>query len=263
MRNPWFIDLLESARSELRAIGLNLFLSEVDPRQDNSSVLDAFIEARVDGLLCLGTMPLSEHLVAAADVLPTVVVSGREPDLPTVDVVAGDDYAGASKATAHLIETGHTRIAHLAGTGRAAELRAEGYCDQMRTSGLADYIHLEVSDRSEAGDAAAAHALLASEGRPTAILANNDYAAVIVMSHAQSSGLSVPNDVHVVSYDNSFRARTDYIGLTTVDNNYAEMGRIAARQLAHRIDAPGAARSVTLLEPNLLVRKTTRPIQDR
>jgi DNA-binding LacI/PurR family transcriptional regulator len=66
-----------------------------------------------------------------------------------------------------------------------------------------------------------------------------------------------------VSYDNSFRARTDYIGLTTVDNNYAEMGRIAARQLAHRIDAPGAARSVTLLEPNLLVRKTTRPIQDR
>ena len=38
MRNPWFIDLLESARSELLALGLNLFLSEVDPLQNNSSV---------------------------------------------------------------------------------------------------------------------------------------------------------------------------------------------------------------------------------
>jgi DNA-binding LacI/PurR family transcriptional regulator len=260
MRNPWFIDLLESARSELLTLGLNLFLSEVDPLQNNSSVLNAFIEARVDGLLCLGTMPLSDDLVGAADGLPTVVVSGREPDLPSVDVVTGDDFAGAAKATAHLIGLGHTRIAHLAGTGRAAELRADGFRDQMRKHGLTEHIRVEVSDRSEAGDAAAAQALLTPAGRPTAILANNDYAAVIVMSHAQALGLSVPDDLSVVGYDNSFLARTDYIGLTSVDNNYAEMGRIAARQLAHRIDAPGAPRSVTLLDPNLLVRKTSRPI---
>lgn len=260
MRNPWFIDLLESARSELRAMGLNLFLSEVDPRQDNSSVLDAFIEARVDGLLCLGTMPVSEQLVAAVDGLPTVVVSGREPDLPTVDVVTGDDYVGASKATAHLIDRGHTRIAHLAGTGRAAELRADGYRDQMGNHGLAEHIRVAVSDRSEAGDTAAADALLAPIDRPTAILANNDYAAVILMSRAQSSGLSIPGDLSVVGYDNSFLARAEYIGLTSVDNNYAEMGRLAARQLARRIETPMSARSVTLLDPNLMVRRTTRSI---
>ena len=260
MRNPWFIDLLESARSELLALGLNLFLSEVDPLQNNSSVLDAFIEARIDGLLCLGTMPASEHLVAAADGLPTVVVSGREPDLPGVDVVTGDDYAGASKAITHLIDRGHTRIAHLAGTGRAAELRAAGYRDQMCSHGLAEHIRVAVSDRSEAGDAAAAEALLASIGRPTAILANNDYAAVILMSHAQSLGLSIPGDLSVMGYDNSFLARADYIGLSTVDNNYAEMGRMAAHQLARRIEAPNSARSVTLLDPKLVLRKTTGPI---
>ncbi|RDH79708.1 LacI family transcriptional regulator [Mycolicibacterium moriokaense] len=258
MRNPWFIDLLESARSELLALGLNLFLSEVDPLENNSSVLDAFIEARVDGLLCLGTMPLSEHLVAAANSLPTVVVSGREPDLPTVDVVAGDDFAGAAKATAHLIDLGHTRIAHLAGSGRAADLRADGYREEMRKGALAEFIRVEMSDRTEEGDAAAAQQLLESADRPTAVLANNDYAAVIVMSHAQSLGLSIPGDLSVVGYDNSFLARTDYIGLTTVDNNYAEMGRAAAHQLARRIDTPSAARSVTLLDPNLLVRRTTR-----
>jgi len=260
LRNPWFIDLLESARRELLTLRLNLFLAEVDPLQTNSSVLDSFIEARVDGLLCLGTMPVSDQLIAAAESLPTVLVSGREPDLPNVDVVAGDDHAGAGKATAHLIGLGHTNIAHLAGTGRVAELRADGYGAQMRSHGLADHIRVEVSDRSEAGDAAAARALLAVEGRPTAILANNDYAAVIVMSQAQSAGLTVPGDLSVVGYDNSFLARTDYIGLTTIENHYAEMGRIAAHQLAHRIAAPDSARSVTLLDPTLLVRKTTRSV---
>lgn len=260
LRNPWFIDLLESARSELLALGLNLFLAEVDPLQTNPSVLDAFVEARVDGLLCLGTMPVSDHLISAAESLPTVVVSGREPDLPNVDVVAGDDYAGAAKATSHLIDLGHTEIAHLAGTGRAAELRADGYQDQMRSHGLGELVWVEVSDRSEAGDIAAAQALLSAVTPPTAILANNDYAAVIVMSHARSLGLSIPKDLSVVGYDNTFLARTEYIALTTVENNYAEMGRLAARQLAHRIEAPHSARSVTLLDPKLAVRRTTAPV---
>jgi DNA-binding LacI/PurR family transcriptional regulator len=260
MRNPWFIDLLDSVRSELVSLGLNLFLSEDHQLETDSSVLDAFIDARVDGLLCLGTMPVVDGLVTAARTMPTVVVSGREPDLPNVDVVTGDDHGGAARAAAHLIELGHSRIAHLAGTGRAAELRTEGYREEMRRHGLTDEILVEVSDRSEDGDiGAAARALLARQPAPTAILTNNDYAALIVMSHAQSLGLSVPADLSVVGYDNSYLARTGYIGLTTIDNNYVEMGRLAARQLVRRIGAPDAPRIVTLLDPSLRVGKTSGP----
>jgi DNA-binding LacI/PurR family transcriptional regulator len=259
MGNPWFIDLLDAVRSELAELGLNLFLSESHQLPTDSSVLDAFIEARVDGLLLLGTMPVTEQLVAAAATMPAVVVSGREPDLPKVDVVSGDDHAGASAAVAHLIELGHTRIAHLAGTGRAADLRADGYREQMRRHGLDREIRVAVSDRSEAGDEQAARELLATRHRPTAILANNDYAALIVMSHAQSLGVAVPDHLSVVGYDNSYLARTGFIGLSSVDNNYAEMGRLAARQLARRIDNPTAARSVTLLDPILRPRRTSAP----
>ena len=62
--------------------------------------------------------------------------------------------------------------------------------------------------------------------RPTAIFANNDYAAVIAMSEAQQMGLAIPDDISVVGYDNSYLARLGYIGLTTIDNNYVEMGRL-------------------------------------
>lgn len=259
MGNPWFIDLLDAVRFELASLGLNLFLSEAHQLQTDTSVLDAFIEARVDGLLFLGTMPVTDQLVSAARGMPAVVVAGREPDQPNVDVVSGDDHAGAAAAVAHLIALGHTRIAHLAGTGRAAELRTDGYREQMRRHGLSEQIVIEISDRSEQGDQAAAQALLSRAEPPTAILANNDYAALIVMSHAQSLGLSVPGNLSVVGYDNSYLARTGYIGLTTVDNNYADMGQLAARHLVHRIDEPDAPRRVTLLDPILRPRRTSGP----
>lgn len=260
VRNPWFIDLLDSVRIELTALGLNLFLSEVHQAQADSSVLDAFVDARVDGLLFLGTMPDSEQLKTAARGIPAVVVAGREPDLPTVDVVTGDDHAGGAAAVDHLASLGHRRIAHLAGTGRAADLRSAGYRDRMVAHGLADEITIEISDRTEEGDTRAARALLAEDRRPTAIIANNDYAALIAMSHAHELGLSIPGDLSVVGYDNSPIARTGYIGLTSVDNNYADMGRLAARQLERRIETPHAPRSVTLLDPDLKVRRTSAPM---
>jgi len=259
LRNPWFIDLLDSVRFELTSLGLNLFLSEVHQAQADSSVLDAFIEARVDGLLFLGTMPDSERLAAAARGMPAVVVAGREPDEPTVDVVTGDDYAGAGAAVEHLVALGHRRIAHLAGTGRAAELRADGYRDAMIAHNLAGAVRIETSDRTEPGDQRAADALLKGPGRPTAILANNDYAALITMSLALEHGLSIPDDLSIVGYDNSALARTGYIGLTSVDTSYADMGRLAARQLERRIESPGAPRTVTLLDPVLRTRRTTAP----
>jgi DNA-binding LacI/PurR family transcriptional regulator len=257
--NPWFIDLLGSLRSELATLGLNLFLSESHQLQTDSSVLDAFIEARVDGLLLLGTVPVTDALVSAVGTMPTVVVSGREPDVPAVDVVSGDDLAGARSALQHLIDLGHTRIAHLAGTGRAADLRAEGYRQEMHRHGLGRHVHIEVSDHTEAGDLVAVQLLLRAGPRPTAILANNDYAALIVMSHAVSRGMSVPGDLSVVGYDNSYLARIGYIGLTTVDNNYADVGRLAAHQLVRRIENPRAPRSVTLLDPRMCIGRTSGP----
>jgi hypothetical protein len=91
---------------------------------------------------------------------------------------------------------------------------------------------------------------------PTAIFANNDYAAVIAMSEVQQMGLAIPDDISIVGYDNSYLARLGYIGLTTVDNNYVEMGRLAVLRLIERIDAPNASRTITLLDPSLASRST-------
>nr|WP_280781121.1 substrate-binding domain-containing protein [Rhodococcus opacus] len=186
-------------------------------------------------MLSLGTVPPTEQLLATARSMPTVVASGREPDLPCVDVVTGDDRVGAAPGRrAPDRERTHPHRPPRRNRARR-ELRADGYSEQMRRHGLDEHIHIEVSDRSEEGDVRAAQALILSTPRPTAILANSDYAALITMSHAESTELTVPADLSVVGYDNSYLARTGYIGLTSVDNNYVEMGRLAVQRLiAHR-----------------------------
>jgi len=256
LRNTWYIDLLESVRIELTAHGLNLFLAEDQQIETDASVLDAFVDAGVDGLMCLGTLPPTAQLMSTAQSVPTVVVSGRDPDLPAVDVVTGDDYEGATKAVAHLVKAGHRRIGHLGGSGGAADLRIQGYRDAMQHHGVDDLIQVEISDRSEDGDRRASRALLHADPRPTAIFANNDYAAVIAMSEAKDLGIAIPEDLSVVGYDNSYLARMGYIGLTTIDNNYIEMGRLAVQRLVARIDPPSAPRTVTLLDPSLASRST-------
>jgi DNA-binding LacI/PurR family transcriptional regulator len=126
----------------------------------------------------------------------------------------------------------------------------------MQRNGVAPHIQVQISDRSEDGDRRASRALLEQQERPTAIFANNDYAAVIAMSEVQQMGLAIPDDISVVGYDNSYLARLGYIGLTTVDNNYVEMGRLAVLRLIERIDAPNASRTITLLAPSLALRST-------
>ena len=75
LRNTWYIDLLESVRIELTAHGLNLFLAEDQQIETDASVLDAFVDAGVDGLMCLETLPPTAQLMSTAQSVPTVVVS--------------------------------------------------------------------------------------------------------------------------------------------------------------------------------------------
>jgi DNA-binding LacI/PurR family transcriptional regulator len=103
IRVPWFVELLTAMRAELTGTGMSLFLSEDSPFDPDESILRAFVEARIDGLLIVGTIPSTTRIVEVASSLPTVVVAGREPDLPGVDIVAGDDFSGASAAVEHLI----------------------------------------------------------------------------------------------------------------------------------------------------------------
>jgi DNA-binding LacI/PurR family transcriptional regulator len=258
MRNPWFVELLDGLNSLLHANGLHMLLSDGRLNQRTGEGLTrTFLELRVDGFVAVGTMADPSAIAEAAQRVPTVVAAAREPALPHLDIVAGDDERGARLATEHLIGLGHRRIAHITGLGLVGELRRRSFEATMRRQGLAGSMVVEPSDTTEEGGYRATVRLLSGPARPTAIFAFNDIACVGALSAAGELGLEVPRDLSLVGYDNTYLSRIRHLWLNTVDNASYEVGRRAAQCLLDRMEQPGRPGGVQLVNPTLEIRGST------
>ncbi|MFF3466639.1 LacI family DNA-binding transcriptional regulator [Streptomyces sp. NPDC002619] len=256
LRNPWYVDLLDGLNSLLYENGLHMLLADARlNRRIGHDLTGPFLDLGVDGLVVVGTLPDPGVLGTVAERIPVVVAGAREPVLPGVDVVAGDDEAGARLVTEHLIGLGHRRIGHIAGYGAVGELRRRSFEATMRAHGAEPLV--EPSDMTEEGGYRATVRLLSRPDRPTAVCAVNDIASVGALSAAEELGLRVPRDLSVTGYDNTSIARLRHVWLTTVDTAPLEVGRRAARCLLERFERPGEAGRTQLAVPTLEVRGTT------
>ncbi|MEU2771632.1 LacI family DNA-binding transcriptional regulator [Streptomyces sp. NPDC007162] len=258
MRNPWFVELLDGLNRRLYDAGLRMLLADGHlNRRLGEDLTHTFTELHVDGLIAVGTLHDPGVLRTAADRVPTVVAGAREPVLPSVDIVANDDELGARLATEHLIGLGHRHIAHIAGQGAVGELRRRSFETTMRAHGLAGSATVEQGDLTEEGGYRATVRLLSRVPRPTAVFAVNDMTCVGALSAAEETGLTVPRDLSLVGYDNTYLSRLRHLWLTTVDNASEEVGRRAAERLLGRIAEPGRGAEVDLVTPFLEVRGST------
>jgi DNA-binding LacI/PurR family transcriptional regulator len=256
LSNPWYVALLDGLRPVLHEHGLRPLLA--DGRMEPDAVL-ALSDLRVDGIVLVGTpsSAAAEQVAALGDQMPTVVAGTRESRLSTVDLVANDDHRGAQLATAHLLELGHRRIAHIVGEGEVGRLRRAGHEATLAEAGVAP--RCVDGDWTEATGHRLATELLRSPDRPTAIFAANDLSAVGVLAAADDLGLRVPEDLSVVGYDDTWFARMHRMSLTTVDSHIGEVGQVAARALVARIGGEGGTAGIRLLFPALVERSSTGP----
>lgn len=260
LRNPWFVELLEGLSATLHTAGLSPLLADsyTDRRIGRRSV-EALVHQGIDGLVVVGTTPESEAIQTAAESIPVVLAGTRDPNLPGMDIVVDDDDAGARSATQHLIELGHRHIAHLRGPGEIGTLRLAGFRAAMADAGLDPDEFSENGGMSEESGYAATRRLLAGDNRPTGIFAFNDLAAIGALSAAADQGLSVPADLSVVGYDNSYLARIRHISLTSVDNGNLAVGVQAGKYLIERLEASVQLQRIHLVPTSLEVRGSTAP----
>lgn len=261
LRQPWFADMLDGLSPALHAGGKSMLLGDgrIDRMMDEALTW-SFLELGVDGFVVAGSLPASPATMEVASRIPTVAVGGTVIDLPTVDVLDNDNRGGAELAVRHLLELGHTRIAHVSGgQGQAAKLRSQTYQDVMRDSGHGADIAVEAGDMTEEGGFRATVALLSRLDRPTAIFAANDLSCVGALSAATALGVRVPEQLSLVGFDNSALARLRALWLTSVDGAAHEMGRQAASTLLARMDDPDAPRKVRLMPQRIEVRGSSGP----
>jgi len=209
---------------------------------------------QVDGLVLIGSRLASDDLHAVLDGTPVAHVQRDGPDDGDPQVRL-DDAVGVRAAVRHLIEAGHRRIGHLAGTRRDGLERRAAYLATMAEAGL-EPGPVEDGGFSEEGGEAAAERLL--ERRDvTAVFCASDRMTVGLLHAARRRGLEVPRDLSVVGFDDLTWARYLSPPLTTVHQPGREMGRAAARLV---LDGPfDAPLPVVRIPPTLVVRASTAP----
>jgi DNA-binding LacI/PurR family transcriptional regulator len=125
----------------------------------------------------------------------------------------------------------------------------------MRHHGLDPQVIIAGDDESDAAEGIDRIAGL--DQPPTAIFAFNDLLAAGALDRLDDIGLSVPGDISMVSYDNTFIAGLHHMSLTTVNQPRIEMGKIAIELITERIEGERATPARRSLEPTLVVRSST------
>jgi LacI family transcriptional regulator len=265
IRNPFYGDFLDGVTDALTKTDFQVLVGSGGFRAENQSrVADAMIDRAMDGLILVAPSMSRSQVIAVAKTIPTVVV-GHHDTGDEYDSVVDDDRAGAALVVDHLVALGHRRIAHTTAVapgsqwkGRLEQVRSEGYRQAMHRHGLDEAVNIAGTSYSEEGGYQAGRELLDRPGRPTAIFAGADFAALGVLRAAYELGLRIPADLSLVGYDNTTLAASAPINLTSVDQAGRDLGATAARLLGERMD--GRSRSVlTSAAPQLIVRDTTGP----
>jgi LacI family transcriptional regulator len=227
------------------------------------SLIETLMDGATDGAIILLPEESSAELAALqATGYPFVVADPRVPLAEGIPAVSAAHRAGAKAATDHLLALGHRRIAHISGPRgwAATEERIEGYQAALAAAGvLPSSEFLAEGDFEMRGGHVAARRLLELADPPTAVFASNDNMAVGVLRAARERGLSVPEELSVVGFDDAEAAQIVTPTLTTVRQPLAELGRTAVSLLMRLVERQRVEALRVELATRLVVRDSTAP----
>jgi DNA-binding LacI/PurR family transcriptional regulator len=212
----------------------------------------------VDGILVIA--PYDDAVQALVDIsaeVPLVAVeSGPPRGIPVASV---DQFQGACAATRHLLELGHETVWHIAGPANFLEARER--CDGWRAT-LVEAgapVHEPLLGDWSARSGYDHGATLSANASVSAIFVANDQMALGVLRALHEAGRLVPAQVSVVGFDDVPEAPYFMPPLTTVRQDFDEMGKEGVRVLLDRIAFGDGIPSGTVVAPELIVRASTGP----
>lgn len=265
--NPFFAEIARGVQDEASISGfLPILFDSMEDTQREEKFLRTFITQPLRGIILCGSRLASDELLAIVkhNQLPMVVIN-RTVHHPNVACVRTDMEGGAWRATRHLLDLNHTRIAFLSGPIKSEQslARRRGVEKALAEAGLT--LHPEwcpASFPNVDGGFQAMSALLAlpPAQRPTAVIAYNDVMALGVLHAIRTHHLRVPEDISVIGADDIAMAAHSNPPLTTISQPKYRMGRVAMQTLRRMLQGhPPPEESFTLMESPFIVRESTAP----
>jgi len=224
--------------------------------------LDVLLSESVDGVIL---PPIHQYSKVVEDMIDTglpIVCVDRKLARGTVDTVVVNNEKGAALAVDHLLQLGHKRIGLLTSSPQFSsfEERQRGYEKALSKSGIEidEKLIKEGDPRSASQAKDLTNELLSMDSPPTAIFATNNLMTLGVLEAVNNANIKIPKDISIIGFDDMPWATSISSPLTTIKQPGYEMGRRAAELMFQRIQDPTRDTVQIILEPTLIVRKSTK-----
>jgi DNA-binding LacI/PurR family transcriptional regulator len=260
MGNPFYAELLAESVVQAAARDMRLLIvhAGAGPIEDRTS--EALLQYQVDGCLIASAELSSRAAAVCAERSVPIVMVNRVARLHA-SAVSCDNAAGGRDVASFLLEGGHTRFAVVLGTKGVSTSteRERGFRERLAEAGLDLSLRLDGLSTYDGGFAAGGEiARMAPPERPDAVFAHNDLMAMGVIDGLRDRGLSVPDDVSVVGFDDVAPAAWRSYGITTVAQPTRRMVERGLDLLTARIADPTLPDETVLLRGELVIRGSTR-----
>jgi DNA-binding LacI/PurR family transcriptional regulator len=228
-------------------------------RRSVLEAVDRLREQAVEGIVVIAPQFSSSGVLAQAGEGVPLVGAGCGVT-ERVSLVAIDQRGGAAMATRHLLDLGHRTVHHVAGplTWLDAVGRVDGWRSTLEAAGapVPEPLSGDWSSRSgyELGQR------LAADAEVTAVFCANDHMSLGLLRAMHEAGRRVPEDISVIGFDDIPEASYFTPPLTTVRQDFGELGRRALGLLVERLISGSGPPGQVLIQPELVVRASARPI---
>lgn len=265
MTNPFYLEIFKGVEAVARAAGYVLLMGNTEDDDDRDiEYFDMLRDGRADGMILMtGKLPQDHEVLRAASGMAPIVVALEAVDNCKLAHIQIDNCNAAKQAVNHLVSLGHRRIAHICGPlpeilGR---LRLQGYRVAMAEAGLDIPDGYEpVGDYSIHSGQRCCCRLFDRDDPPTALFVANDEMAFGAIGELRRRGMSVPQDVSVIGFDDLFISQSYSPPLTTISQPRMEIGRTAMTMLLDIIGARLTGPRTIELPTELILRDSAGPV---
>lgn len=279
--NPYFPEVAKGIEDEAKRAGYSVFLCNSNWERDRQTqYIELLAERRVDGFIIASVADVDDPVGEKPFYSIPVVYVSNFPQNTSRSYVVVDNARGGFLATQHLIEAGYQKIGFIGAVEQSQPIdgRLLGYKSALARYGLpveGRYIKLGHYIHEQETAEKFMQEMIRSGDYPHAVFAENDLFAFGVIQGVREMGLSVPENVAVVGFDDISFAGFKDVQLTTVSQPMYDMGITAVQLLFEELNFPAArsdrissgdgndrsagsrSRRVVILEPKLIVRETS------
>lgn len=258
--SPFQPYILEKFIQGLQGIGRQALVFSAGPKQEIDDILPVVLEYQVDALIVTAATLSSERLAEFARNGTPVVLFNRHMPGEKVTAVCCDNVEGGRLVANLLLDAGHKRLAYIAGSTNSSTNRdrEKGYTDRLGERGVIEVMREQASGYTYEAGYEATKRLLERDEPPDAIFCASDILALGALDLAREQGVSVPEELSIIGFDDIPMASWSAYSLTTICQPVDRMVDMTLRLVLERLENAEVEAVIRLFPGRLVQRRSAR-----